>query len=500
MTGPVAANPANDSIPAEFVRTVAESVPHMAWISLPDGRTVYRNSRVIAYTGMTSGQLDGWGWKSVIHPDDFEACRARWEACAALGQPFEAECRIRRHDGAYRWHLDAAVPMRGADGRIYLWFGTCTDIHGVKGEASRLEEEVARRTRALAESEARWRSVMTLSSDFYWETDREHRFTVLQVGGRSTQVFFAATRLGRTRWEAPAVYPDEQGWEAHRQVLGRREAFRDLRIARRREDGTVRHYTVDGEPVFDENGAFVGYRGVGRDITEQVRAQDALVASAQEVRSLVARVVNVQEAERRKVANDLHDLVGQKLTALVIGLDILRQELPADAGTRLAPRLSRLSGLVGETIDATRALMSELHPPMLVDHGLLSTLHWYASVHRQRTGVEVRVSGAEPGQRLARETEIALFRIAQEALTNVAKHSGAGFARVDIEQDGCRVCMRIEDDGGTKDTGAAVPAGQGGWGLPAMRERAQAVGGALRVERGARGFAVIVEVPVHNAG
>ena len=131
---------------------------------------------------------------------------------------------------------------------------------------------------ALRESEERFRSLTALSSDFYWETDCEHRLTLRSEGSKvqSKSVFSAGPRLGERRWEVPSLSPDEMGWLAHRAVLDAHQPFRDFCFSRRASDGTARHVSISGKPLFDDSGAFKGYHGVGTDITAQVKSDMAL--------------------------------------------------------------------------------------------------------------------------------------------------------------------------------------------------------------------------------
>jgi len=129
---------------------------------------------------------------------------------------------------------------------------------------------------ALRASEARFRSLIELVADFYWETDSEHRLTVIEANGVTQPEFSAASRLGRTRWEVPSVAPDAQGWRDHRARLEARLPFRHFEAAHQAPDGGVRYYMLAGEPFYDAQDVFQGYWGVGRDITERKRGEAAL--------------------------------------------------------------------------------------------------------------------------------------------------------------------------------------------------------------------------------
>jgi signal transduction histidine kinase len=202
-----------------------------------------------------------------------------------------------------------------------------------------------------------------------------------------------------------------------------------------------------------------------------------------EAAKISRRLVEVQESERRTLANALHDLVGQKLTALNINLNIVKSEsacaMTALSGTRLDDSLT----LVEETIESIRDVMAELRPAVLDDYGLTAALRWYAEQFSKRTGVATTVIEQGPGRWLPAATEEALFRIAQESLANVAKHARAAHATVTLGLTAQASCLTIADDGCGFDSAVPhQPARDRGWGLMIMRERAAAVGAELKVE------------------
>ena len=274
---------------------------------------------------------------------------------------------------------------------------------------------------------------------------------------------------------------DRAAWgEALAEALRTGEPFTtEFRILR--PDGTVRHLRSLGEVIKDALGRPLRMVWSVVDITEHKDTEHALRASAAQLTALSRRLVEIQEAERRHLSRELHDRVGQNLTALSINLDMLRTGLSGDNRHERA-RLADSSALLESTVDSIENVMAELRPPMLDDYGLLPALHWYAKDFSRRTGVDVTVEGNEGAERLPSETEITLFRIAQEALTNVAKHARASHARIALDHSGTHCVMTIADDGiGIAANGNRDSERRPRLGMVTMRERAQAVGAQFSV-------------------
>lgn len=248
-----------------------------------------------------------------------------------------------------------------------------------------------------------------------------------------------------------------------------------------RPDGTLRYLRSLGEVLKDSAGRPFRILWSVLDITEHKQIEHALRSSAEQLTALSRRLVEVQEAERRQLSRELHDRVGQNLTALSINLDILNTTLAGDRHADHRARLSDSSALLESTVDSIENVMAELRPPMLDDYGLLPALHWYAKDFSKRSGIDVAVTGDEGAERLAPQLEITLFRIAQEGLTNVTKHARATRVEIALEQCESSCIMTITDDG----VGIEAPSRNGvhrhGLGMVTMRERSQAVGGRFSV-------------------
>jgi signal transduction histidine kinase len=211
----------------------------------------------------------------------------------------------------------------------------------------------------------------------------------------------------------------------------------------------------------------------------QIEEQDHRIEAGNAAR----RLVDVQETERRALASQLHDLVGQNLAGLSINLNIVKNQLALTESNRIGVRLNDSLALVEETIESIRDVMAELRPAVLDDYGLTAGLRWYAETFTKRTGVPTAVIEQGSCGRLAPAVEAAFFRIAQEALANTGKYAGASKSVVTLDTTDACVCLVVEDNGcGFDPTTIRQPVREHGWGLMIMRERAAAVGAQLRVE------------------
>lgn len=260
------------------------------------------------------------------------------------------------------------------------------------------------------------------------------------------------------------------------------------------------HMKKDGTtfPVEVSAGSFV-WKGrqmvfeVVKDITERVQAEKELKKSHENLRALSSRITEVQEDERKRLARELHDQVGQPLTALSINLDFLIEQLSNKSKTGILERLYDSKILVKKTMKLIRNTMANLRPLILDDYGLASAIHWYSDQFSKRTKIPVIFKGEELRSRLLPDVETNLFRIVQESLTNIAKHANATEVIITLKEEGRgNVKLTITDDGVGFDSERN---NRRGLGLIGMRERAEALGGTLRVESSpGKGTQVIVEI------
>ncbi len=212
---------------------------------------------------------------------------------------------------------------------------------------------------------------------------------------------------------------------------------------------------------------------------ENARLFQSVSEQGVQLRDLTTQLASLEEEERKQLARELHDRVGQNLTALSINLSMAKSLLPENAAD-LASRLDDSQRLVAETAEHIRDVMADLRPPVLDDYGLLAALRWYCDRYSGRTGIQVKLEGQEINPRLPLTAESALFRIAQEALTNISRHAGAQSVQVSLGSAATSVQLTVADQGTGFDP--LTPENTNGWGLRIMRERAESVNGELAID------------------
>jgi signal transduction histidine kinase len=227
---------------------------------------------------------------------------------------------------------------------------------------------------------------------------------------------------------------------------------------------------------------------VGQDV-----AAERLRASLQELQSLSQRVLIVREEERARMAREVHDEIGQALTALRMDVAWLQRRLGSQAA--LSEKLAAMSSLVDTTIDAVQRIATELRPAVLDELGLEAAAEWYVREFQKRTGLACRFDSALEEASVDRERSTAVFRILQEALTNVARHSEARHAEVRLVGEGDRLVLEVRDDG--RGISPDRVHDSRSLGIAGMRERARAVGGEIEFQpRLASGTVVRLDLPL----
>ncbi|HKU25433.1 MAG TPA: sensor histidine kinase [Candidatus Sulfotelmatobacter sp.] len=236
------------------------------------------------------------------------------------------------------------------------------------------------------------------------------------------------------------------------------------------------------------------------ELEERVRDRTAdLDAVNRNLRELSARLMQLQDDERRRIARELHDSVGQTLAALGMNLSLVRNDV--ERMSNIISTLNDSENLVREMSSEVRTISHLLHPPLLDEAGLCSAVRWYVDGFAQRSGIRVELDLPEDFGRLVAEAETAVFRVVQESLTNIHRHSGSAVARIRLRQPGAEVEVEIADKGNgmtPEKLQELAATGTPGVGIRGMRERLRQLGGTLEIESSKSGTVVTVKLPVER--
>ncbi len=479
------------------VRLIINTMPMMAWTLRPDGVVDFVNQRSLDYAGLSlAEQIENP--TRTIHPEDLPRVMKKWLADMAAGESSEDEMRMRRADGQYRWFLVRTAPLRDEQGNLVKWYGVCIDIEDRKRaeEALRSTESEQRHIAAQLERErARLVEAQEVAKMGSWEAELP---TLNVIWSEQTHRIFETdpSRFHPTRAEfREFIHPEERAKVDAALVasLGKRSPSTvEYRIVM--PDGRVKVLEERWQAFHDEEGKPIRVAGTCRDVTEAVRAEE-------ELRRLSGQLLRLQDEERRRIARDLHDSTGQDLVALATTLSQLHALIPSSS--RKSRKLaSQCQALADQCIRDVRTLSYLLHPPMLDEAGLEDAIRHYAGGFTERTGIEVELEIAPRLGRMKPHAELALFRVVQESLTNIQRHSGSLKAKIRTERGPGKFTLEISDkgsgiSGSLRRRNGKTPFGFG-VGIPSMHERVALIGGQLDIESSGGGTTVRVTMPADD--
>lgn len=264
----------------------------------------------------------------------------------------------------------------------------------------------------------------------------------------------------------------------------------------RRLDGSPMRIEGDYMVIYDADGRIAGHFGIQRDVTDRFVANEQVRISRQQLRALARRLQRVREEERTSIAREIHDELGQALTGLKLDIAWMRGRLPRD--NELKRQCASILQRIDQSLSAVRRIATELRPSVLDQLGLSAALEWQGQEFASRSGIEVVTQLAADGDTLPDDLSSSAFRIAQESLTNVARHAKATRVTITLRQTPELLTLEVSDNGiGFRPERLE---GTASLGVLGMRERAMACGGEFSItcERG-RGTTVLLSVPLDAA-
>jgi PAS domain S-box-containing protein len=458
------------------LRAIIETTPECVMLVAADGTLLHINQSGLNMIG--AGRLESVVGKSVYeivapeHRGRFREFTGR----VCRGEKGSIEFDVVGLRGERRHMETHAAPLPNPD-RTFTQLAVTRDV-----TARKLAEDAQSRLAAIVES----------SADAIISKDLEGIITSWNAGAQRIFGFRADEAIGRP---ITIIIPLELH-EEERQNLrrlrngGRIEHHETVRV---RKDGTRIDVSLAISPIRDSHGRITGSSKIARDITERKKAGDML-----KEREFSGRLLQMQDQERRQIARELHDSVGQLAAGISMNTSRVAREKRV-----LSPDASRCvdenAVLAEQLSNEIRTLSYLLHPPLLDEMGLVSALKWYVEGFSERSKISVTLEVSSDLQRLPQDYETTIFRIVQECLSNIHRHSGSPTALLRLTRDPQKLVLEVKDEGRgfNQAVQSRIAAGEGaGVGLRGMRERVRPLGGSLEIETGSGGTSVAVTLPL----
>jgi PAS domain S-box-containing protein len=467
----------------DHLRLVIDTIPTMAWSLRHDGVLDFVNQRWLDYTGLSFEEAIEEPTRTV-HPEDFSRVMEKWLVVKATSEAYEDEMRLQRADGEYRWFLVRIAPLLDEQGSILKRYGVAIDIE----ERRQAEEKLKQSESQLAEAQR-----LAHVGSFDWDlrsnsvtwSDELYRIFCLEPGKIKVRgdamVFIHAEDRDLVLSTVKSAVKNKEPYSFYYRVL--------------RPDGDERIVHSRGQIVSDQDGSPIKVLGATQDVTELKRAEEKLKATSAQLRALSQSVQSAREEEATRIAREIHDELGSSLSRLKWDLELVGKEYLQVEGvanlSKLQEKITAMRALIDDTIDAIRRISAELRPSALDDLGLLAAIRWHARQFEVRTGIVTLLDSSFEDIDLTDQQSTAVFRIFEEAMTNVLRHAQATQVDIKLEKEYGELLLTIGDNG--RGITEAEKSDRLSLGLLGMRERANLIGGRLVIE-GSEGGGTVVRL------
>jgi len=466
----------------EAYRTMADSSQAGVYV-VQDGVFQFVNENAAGYAGYSQKELTGMNSMQLVHPDDRFMVKVNAHRLLHGERTSPHEFRIVTKDGRVRWIMETVTFILHKERRAVL------------GNSMDITEQIEARDK-LAKLEALEASILeAIPHAVIGLQDRRVIFANDGVesvfGWRAQDIAGMSSRI---------LYRTDGDYEAIAGILySTLEKKRTISVEFpcRRKDGTNIECLVSASRTgerLQEKRIVITYE----DITERKRAKNELERSRQQMRNLYAHLQSVREKERTRIARELHDELGQLLTALNTDIVLLNRKIPEEQ-LELRERIDAMSGLVDMTMKTLKRIYMDLRPGMLDHLGLPVAIEWQASEFSKRTGIPCHVTVVPEDMLLNTDLSTAIFRIFQETLTNISRHAEAKRVQVSLKLAAGEVLLTVKDNGkGITEEQMAKP---DSFGLLGIRERASYLGGEVKITgKTGKGTTIKVRIPYENRG
>jgi PAS domain S-box-containing protein len=464
----------------ERYRNVVQTQTELICRFLPDTTLTFVNDAYCKYFGKAAHELIGTKFILLIPESERESTLRYFESLVRHQRSEIREHPVIRPDGSHGWQQWTNCIISSGAGTDAEFQGVGRDI----SERKQLEQQLMR-------SEREFSTLVENSPDVMCRLDRNLRYIYVSPNLKGIFGIAAEMFVGKHPGEITVPDYDWRVFESRcRETIDRRQT-------------TVYEFQYHGRdyrtriiPEYSSAGGVESVMSISEDVTERLRAE-------LELRTLAARLINLQDEERRRIARELHDGATQNIVAIALNIDRLELVI-VNPTSEMTELLDESHQLATQSLSELRTLSYLLHPPILHHAGLVHAVQSFVRGFSERTGIHIDAVAVQDIGRLSPDIETALFRIVQESLTNVRRHSGSDTASIRLEKGNAEVKLQISDRG----HGMLETAGKGlfgdnaelGVGISGMRERLSQLGGRLEIESSDNGTTITVVVPVIQQG
>lgn len=470
----------------ERYRNVVQTQTELICRYLPDTTLTFVNDAYCRYFGKSQEELLGTKFLELI-PEN-----ARPLALSHV-QSLVNNPRIEIHeheatlpDGTTSWQQWVNHVIVSGNGRVKELQGIGRDITERKLAERALQVSEQRFAKAFS-ANPQPMSLTTLDDGRYIDVNE----SFLRMSGYDRREVIGSTSLEL------GIFQEPEDRERLVGPLRENDSVRNLELEFRTKGGEFRILLSSAELI--QLGGQPCVLVASSDITERKRLEEERLHAENELSQLTARLFNLQDEERRRIARELHDGTAQNLFAISIDIDLMRKQT-SNGDSEINTLLDESAMLCEQALQEIRTLSYLLHPPLLDQVGLVSALKWYVEGFSKRTGIEVSLVALDVGGRMGSEIETALFRIVQEGLTNIRRHSCSETASIRLRRDSEQIFLEIQDHGrGMKIDTQSIPIEEMhelGVGIPGMRQRLRQLGGRLDIVSSAAGTLVTAVIPL----
>lgn len=347
----------------------------------------------------------------------------------------------------------------------------------------------------LEKSERKLRQVLTSITDIFYVIDRNYQITLMNKTANEllTKAWGTTVFTGKNILELIPKGSDEPVNESFK------KAFSGLSVEYEHYHSSPElegWFLVNYHPVISDEGTITGAYVVTKDITERKKVEQQVISYNQQLRDLAAHLLSIREEERRRIGREIHDDLGQQLTAIKMDVAWIDKKIQ-DEVSPVKGKLKNIITLLDGSNQSVRRILNELKPNILDEYGLLDALEWHSKQFTDSTGIPVEIHTSKPEIKLSEDIATCIFRVCQESLTNIARHSGAKNVLISLDVIEENIVVVIEDDGKGFDVNSALK--KGTFGLLGMNERVRSLNGTLDINSiPGNGTTILMKLRIHN--